>query len=408
MRLFSVTEELLPIDPLMFQPAPLEEDTVLRFGLETGLAHSWDRPHQWHRPVQTQTALSVGLLGGQIHVVGPTQSSLMELLETIRIGRALADRAARGQERRAVALGSPVSPMSARHHEGATIHDEASSDLRQKKSSMGGFRMHVAVESTEEGVQVLDRMRIWLPVLLALSANSPFLNGHPTRFSSHRYFAGSRWPAPGPSEIFGSEEQYELRMRHLTHPAAARSATVTNLDAQLSDTRETLDVLLADVCMDPEHAAVLAAISRALVETLARQWRQGTPPVPASVAQLRTATWLGAMNGLDGKLVDPPSGRERAPKDVAAGLLDFVRPVLTEYGDWEQVEAGVADMVERGTGSRRQRETYAVRHQVGDVVEAALRATHCPNEHHGVPGAILAEAWALLDSQERLVGAASG
>ena len=400
MRLFSVTEEMLPVDPVVLQPASLKAKIVLRYGRAVDMSHLWDLPTQWSRPAQTETALSVGLLGGQIHVAGPTQSSVVELVETIRIGRALADRAARTQERRAVALGSPVFPYARLCPEVASAHSGPEWGSRPRNPSMGGFHMHVAVESPEEGVQVLDRLRVWLPVLLALSTNSPFWDGRLTRFCSHRYFAGSRWPAPGPSEIFGSVEEYERQLRHLTHPAAARFAAAANLDAQLSDTCETVDVLIADVCMDAEHAGVLAALTRALVEVMARQWRQGSSPVPASVAQLRTSTWLAALNGLDSILVSPSSGRECPVGDVVTELLKLVHPVLVECDEAEDVEAVVGDMLKHRNGSRRQRDAYAVRHDPHDVVEAALRATHDPNHSHGVPGAILAEAWALLHTEQ--------
>lgn len=59
-----------------------------------------------------------------------------------------------------------------------------------------GFHAHVAVGSREESVAVLDRIRIWLPVLLALSANSPVSNGADSGYASCRYQARGRWPPP--------------------------------------------------------------------------------------------------------------------------------------------------------------------------------------------------------------------
>lgn len=299
-----------------------------------------------------------------------------------------------------MALGSPVLPFVPLSPEDATRREGPALRAAPTSPSRYGFHMHIAVESPEEGVQVLDRIRVWLPVLLALSANSPFWDARPSRFSSHRYFSCSKWPTSGPSSIFGSAEEYERQMRHLTHPAARRCAAVTNLDAQLSDTRETLDVLLADVCMDAEHAAVLATITRALVEVMARQWREGSPPAPASVAQVRAALWLAAMNGLDGKLMSPCSGRNSAVKDVVIELLELIHPVLVEHGETEHVEATVADMLHHGNGSRRQRDAYLVRQGPHDVVEAALRGTHNVDFTHGVPSAILAEEWALTDTEQ--------
>lgn len=400
MRLFSVCEELLPVDPVMMEATSLKTEKVLRYQPGTGTSNHWDRAPQ------TGDALTVALLGSQIQVLGPTQSSLIELTETIRIGRALADRAARAQETRAVALGSPVLPPVPGPPEEGVEHANRTLKEKQRRPTTCGFHMHIAVDSPEEGVQVLDRIRIWLPVLLALSTNSPFWHGQPSRFSSHRYFMSSKWPSPGPSNLFGSVEVYDRQMRHLTHPAAARSAAVTNLDAQLSATGETLDVLLADVSMDAEHAAVLAAVTRALVEVMARQWRKGIPPPPATVAELRAASWFAAMNGLDGKLMSPHSDRMLPVEAVVTELLELVCPVLKEYGDTEHVAAVTVEMLRHGNGSRRQRDAYALRQEPHDVVEAALRGTHNPNHTNGVPGAILAESWNLTDTEKASIGAA--
>ena len=64
------------------------------------------------------------------------------------------------------------------------------------------------VSSDEEGIAVLDRIRPWLPPLLALSANSPFWQGRDSGYASFRYQACRRWPSSGPTDQFGSARAY--------------------------------------------------------------------------------------------------------------------------------------------------------------------------------------------------------
>ncbi|MCZ9344105.1 glutamate-cysteine ligase family protein, partial [Streptomyces sp. TRM76130] len=71
-----------------------------------------------------------------------------------------------------------------------------------------GCHVHVSVDSDEEGVAVADRVRPWLSVLNALSANSPFWQGKDTGYSSYRSRVWQRWPSAGPTELFGSAERY--------------------------------------------------------------------------------------------------------------------------------------------------------------------------------------------------------
>lgn len=392
MRRFSVSEEMLPIDPVGLSTAPLKSEMTLRY--EAGV----DLSQAWGVAGQTRSSLSVGLVGKRIRVVGPPESALFELLETMRIGRALADRSAKEQERRAVALGSPVVGEFPGHAWPASS-SPPDEELTSSDSCTPtcGLHIHVAVDSPEEGVQVLDRVRLWLPVLLALSANSPFWHERPTQSSSRRYLSRFQFSSPRLTDVFGSAEEYERRMRHLTHPAAARWSTATELDAQLSPTRETLDILLTDVCMDAAHAAVLAAIARSLVEFMSRQWREGVPPVPAPVADVSAASWFSAMNGLRGLLLSPTSGRLCSAREAVMELLSLVEPVLREYGEDDYVETVIGDLLRHGNGSGRQRRAYAQRHDLQDVVRVALRGTHDPTHAVGIPGAILAETWALTN-----------
>ncbi|MCW2842507.1 MAG: hypothetical protein JWN22_423, partial [Nocardioides sp.] len=71
-----------------------------------------------------------------------------------------------------------------------------------------GMHVHVAVDSPEEGVEVLDRIAPWLPTLLAVSANSPYADGADTGHASWRSQVWSRWPSAGPTEAFGSLAGY--------------------------------------------------------------------------------------------------------------------------------------------------------------------------------------------------------
>jgi carboxylate-amine ligase len=65
-----------------------------------------------------------------------------------------------------------------------------------------GCHVHVGVESDEEGIAAIDRIRVWLPVILAISANSPFHNGRDTGYASKWSQLWMRWPSAGPTGTF--------------------------------------------------------------------------------------------------------------------------------------------------------------------------------------------------------------
>ncbi|MEX5258561.1 glutamate-cysteine ligase family protein, partial [Kocuria arenosa] len=114
----------------------------------------------------------------QIEVVGPPRTTLAEQVTAIRAGRVLADEAARAVGGRAVALAT--SGASALPHlvpEARYRRIQQHVGLLAAEQLTCGFHVHVGIASRQEGVAVLDRIRVWLPVLLGLSANSPFWYG---------------------------------------------------------------------------------------------------------------------------------------------------------------------------------------------------------------------------------------
>ncbi|MHA7286234.1 glutamate-cysteine ligase family protein [Arthrobacter sp. MDT3-44] len=78
-----------------------------------------------------------------------------------------------------------------------------------------GCHVHVEIESEEEGVAVPDRIRVWLPPLLAITANSPYWNAADSGFASYRFQAWNRWPTAGPCEVFGSAKAYHAQVREI-------------------------------------------------------------------------------------------------------------------------------------------------------------------------------------------------
>ncbi|WP_460667228.1 glutamate--cysteine ligase [Kocuria himachalensis] len=250
-----------------------------------------------------------------------------------------------------------------------------------------GFHVHVAIDSCEEGVAVLDRIPVWLPVLLALSTNSAFRYGVDTGFASYRYQAWTRWPTAGPNEVFATVSEYDRQVRLLLESGVPLDDGMIYFDARLSTRFPTVEVRVADVCLDPVHAGVIAALVRALVETAARASRAGLPPAPVGVTQLRAWSWRAARSRVEGQLVSPTTGTPVAAGEVVAELLELLHPALSEGSEDEQVQAVVAAILREGTGARAQREAYASRRDLHDVVAAALNlgeptTAGSPGDHH--------------------------
>jgi glutamate---cysteine ligase / carboxylate-amine ligase len=358
MRTFGVEEELLLVAIPSLEPLPAGEAVAGSQSEETSSGHR----------------VTMELQREQIEVDSPPQTTLTGQLAAIRTGRALAERAARRAGGRVAALatapggtGPHLTPKARYQRIGREFGVMALENLTN------GFHVHVGVDSREEAVAALDRIRVWLPPLLALSANSPFWQGVDTGYASYRHRVMSRWPVSGPTEVFGSAAAYDRHRDLLLGTEVPLDAGMFYYDARPSERYPTLEVRIADVCPDQAVAAVIAALVRALVEAAVREQRRPAPEVPASV--LRLWTWRASRSGVTGRLIDPASGTPAPAADVVSRLLDVVRPVLVDYGEEDPVEAVVAQVLRQGTGSHLQREAFAARGDVRDVIAAALEAT---------------------------------
>ncbi|MDQ0849684.1 carboxylate-amine ligase [Arthrobacter sp. B3I9] len=371
-RTFGVEEEFLLVDPATGHPAPVAE---------LALQYAADRA----KPGAGST-LTPEVQQEQLEAVGPVCSTLQEVAAAIRAGRALADEAARSVGARAAALAtSPVAAAPTLVPQPRYLMMAARFGLTLKEQLTCGFHIHVRIVSGEEGVAVLDRIRVWLPVLLALSANSPFWQGNDSGYASFRYQAWNRWPTAGPCERFGSEREYHRYVQSLLATGVLLDEGMVYFDARLSRNHPTVEVRIADVCMDPAHATAIAATVRALVETAAQEWRAGIPAPRLSAAQLRLAAWKASESGVDGTLLHPLLNLPCPAAEAVQALLTHIRPALAGCGDEQQVTLELARILTSGTGSRRQRDTMINSRTLAAVVLDAVEHTHGTAKAHRRP-----------------------
>ena len=239
-----------------------------------------------------------------------------------------------------------------------------------------GYHVHVQVDSDEEGVAVLDRIRPWLPSLMALSANSPLWGGRDTGYSSYRYQAWSRWPSAGPYDIFGSAESYHQTVRSLVSTGVLLDPGMVYFDARLCDRYPTVEVRVADVCMSADHAVAVAGLVRALVETAAQDWRDGVAPEPIQTPALRLAMWSASRYGLEHTLVNPILGEPCAARVAIDALLAHVEPALMHAGDLTRISDMVDEVFAGGTGAQRQRRVLRETGSTTAVVADAIDVTN--------------------------------
>ncbi|MFF7129851.1 MULTISPECIES: glutamate--cysteine ligase 2 [unclassified Streptomyces] len=340
MRTVGVEEELLLVDPDSGEPRAVSAAVLARA--------AEDDP--------AQDVFEKELFGQMLEFATRPQSEMADLAAEIMHCRKEAARRAGEIGCAVAALATsplPLNPTITVNERYQWMADRYGIGTRGQLAC--GCHVHVSVESDEEGVAVLDRIRPWLPVLCAVSANSPFWQGLDTGYDSYRSRVWARWPSAGPAELFGSAERYHRLVADMVATGVILDEAMAYFDARLSARFPTVEIRVADVCLGAETAVLVATLVRALVETAARDWRAGRPPLDHGVSLLRLAAWQAARTGLRQDLLDPATMRPRPAADVVRSLLEHTGDALIESGDAARVEKSVGELLSHGTGAREQR-----------------------------------------------------
>ncbi|MEW2417221.1 glutamate--cysteine ligase [Streptomyces sp. NPDC046866] len=366
MRSVGVEEELLLVDSETGEPAASAGAVLASALLSGGRAAGADGEIPLEKELQQE----------QVEFATRPVTRMGELDEEIRRWRAEASRHAAAAGVRVAALATcplEVEPTLSVGERYQWISRQFGLPAQEQLTC--GCHVHVSVDSDEEGVAVLDRIRPWLSVLTALSANSPFWQGADTRYGSYRSRVWNRWPSAGPVNPFGSAQAYHERVRAMVDSGVLRDKGMIYFDARLAERYPTVEIRVADVCLDASTTVLVAALVRGLVDTAARAWQEGRPPSHVDTSLLRLAAWRAARSGIDGGLVHPATLREDSCEAVAWALYDHVRDALDENGDSDRVKAGLEELLRRGNGARIQRELLRTTGDLAAVVSRCARLT---------------------------------
>jgi carboxylate-amine ligase len=348
-RTMGVEEELLLVEPGTGQALAVAGSALNADGRRAagGVPGDEQQPGQ---------ALDFELQQQQLETNTKVCDDLAELSREVRRGRELAATAAASAGALVAALAtSPVAVEPELVRKGRYLMMARAFGITAYEQLTCGCHVHVGIDSPDEGVAVLDRIRPWLPVLLALSANSPFWQEQDSGYASFRYQAWIRWPTAGPTGTFGSAQAYQATVREMIGTGTLLDTGMVYFDARLSEHYPTIEIRIADVCLYADDAALIAALTRGLVETEARRWRADTRTPEHRIETLRLASWRASRSGLGDTLVSPLTGEPDSASAVANVLFEHVADALDDAGDTAAVRELLDALLARGNGAAFQR-----------------------------------------------------
>jgi carboxylate-amine ligase len=237
-----------------------------------------------------------------------------------------------------------------------------------------GLHVHVGLDDAEKAIHVANGMRVHVPVLLALSANSPFWRAQSTGLASTRMPIFRAFPRVGMPPTYDGWDDFAARIAFMTEAGAIDDYTFLWYDVRPHPNFGTVEIRAMDAQTRVEHTLGIAALIQAMVRELAEHYEAGSTLTQYPHEMLDENRWLAARHGLDRELVDLPSTRRVATKELVRRLLERLEPHAQDLGSAAELDA-VRDLLERGNGAQRQQVVYEANHDFTEVVAEVVRAT---------------------------------
>jgi glutamate---cysteine ligase / carboxylate-amine ligase len=208
-------------------------------------------------------------------------------------------------------------------------------DLRwvAQRNNTWSLHVHVGVRGPDRAVAVSDRMRELLPPLLALSANSPFLDHRDTGLHSVRTEIFTRtFPRCGVHEPFGDWRTYADFVRLLRDTDSIVEATQLWWSVRPHHHFGTVEVRICDAQTRGDESLNLAALISACVAQVAIDLDEGTSPDPLRQREIEENLWRAIRYGMDGEMIDFRDRRVIPTRDVLEELVEWTEPARQTLG----------------------------------------------------------------------------
>ena len=314
----------------------------------------------------------------QVEIATPVCQTLADVRDSVtQSRRSVSDAAAKDGKVIAAAGTHPFSHWQEQQFTPKERYLGLREDLQQiiREAVIFGCHIHVGLSDRPLAIQTINRVRVWLAPLLALSANSPFWLGEDTGYASYRTELWWRLPLTGPPLLFKDYHEYEELVEALVATKAVDDPTKIYWDVRISERFPTIEFRVADICLTVDEAVMIAGLVRGLVKTCYQEALAQKEIAPVRPELLRASHWRAARYGLDADLIDVVNKRSNPAKELIEALLNKVRPALEEFGDWEEVSTLVEQTLQRGNAATRQRKAYQRRENFSDVVDLIVEET---------------------------------
>ena len=216
-----------------------------------------------------------------------------------------------------------------------------------------GTHVHVGIDDPEKAIYVADGMRGYLPLILGMSSNSPLWEGRVTGMMSSRTPIFRAFPRVGIPPFYGTWEVYSNRVEQMMKGGAIEDYTYLWWDVRPHPNLGTIELRIFDQQTRLDQTAGFAALSVSLAHALSARFEDGVPNVEYPLELIDDNKVRAAVRGIEGRLIDFDRGEIVEASAMTLDVIEQLRDHAQELG-CEAELLGLRELVERGTGARRQ------------------------------------------------------
>lgn len=234
-----------------------------------------------------------------------------------------------------------------------------------------GMHVHVGIDSGDKAVMVCDRIMRYLPVLLAVSANSPFWEGRVTGLQSWRSKVMDGLPTAGLPPVMRNWSEYVWLVNHLVETGYIETIREIWWDVRPHHNFGTVEVRICDIPGNLPDTMALAAFIQCLVTHLSDEIELGTYQHDYHPMMVRQNKWRAARYGLDARLVNSITHEVMPVRQIIREMVEDLRPVAERLRCAPYMER-MLEIADQPTWAKRQ---LALLRETGDPVGVVRRLT---------------------------------
>lgn len=348
----------------------VDTETAYKFGIEEELfladASTRGTPGKtvkaFHQTVHAEMqSAERELKQSQVEIASPPSTSFAEVRANLEQSRRRL--AEIGHAHQILVLAAGTHPVARWTRQRVTSKERyqwiiQSTQIAGKRSLVCGMHVHVQVPRPEERIDLMNRLLPYMPLLLALSASSPFWGGRPTGLAAYRLSVWGEMPRSGLPDLFQSEADYERYVATMVRAQSIADGSFLWWTIRPSIHFPTLELRVADSCTRLEDTLAIAAIYRCLVRLAVRKPELNRGLTGASRAIVSENLWRAQRDGIQASLIDEQRAEAIPLKEHLDAVLDSIAEDAEILGCKPEIESA-RQIATTGTSADRQLAIFA-------------------------------------------------